>query len=146
MKIVKIMSAPRLSGILLSGVLLSGTAFAHGDYDRGQRVEIASPQNYAVVSSPVPVNFKAYGVKIAPAGVDKHNAGHFHLAMDQVIDPTIDEPMQPSAQHLLFTAGEMDTVLALTPGRHILQLVVADEEHAPFENLVSPIITIEVKP
>lgn len=141
MKRTKIVVPP-----FLTGMLMSGAVFAHGDYDSGQRIEIASPQNSAVVTSPVKVEFKAHGVKIAPAGVDKHNAGHFHLSIDQKIDPTVDEPMQPSENHLLFTAGEMGTLLDLTPGKHTLQLVVADEEHAPFENLISPLIIIEVKP
>ncbi len=130
---------------LLVGALFSGALHAHGDYDRGQRVAIASPQNGAVVTSPVSVRFMANGVKIAPAGVDKHNAGHFHLMVDVDADTQLDEPMQPSDQHRIFGAGEMGTTLNLAPGKHTLQLIVADEEHTHFENLVSPKVTIFVQ-
>ncbi len=127
------------------GLLFGSAVFAHGDYDKGQNIEIVSPQQGAVVRSPVTVTFQAKGVKIKPAGVDKHDSGHFHLLIDQAVDATVDEPMQPSRKHLRLIEGEMKTVLELNPGRHTLQLVVADEEHTPFENLVSPMVTIQVK-
>lgn len=130
--------------LLMVGVLFSGSLHAHGDYDRGERVAIVSPQNGAVISSPVQVRLMAYGVKIAPAGVDKHNAGHFHLMVDVDADSHLDEPMQEDEQHIRLSNGETEIILELPAGKHTLQAVVADEEHTHFENLVSPKITFTV--
>lgn len=131
--------------LLTVSILWSGMVSAHGDYDRGQRIAIVAPHNNAVVSSPVTVKFQAHGVKIAPAGVDKHNAGHFHLMVDVDANPTLDEPMQESDQHIRISSGEMEITLELSLGKHTLQAVVADEEHTHFENLVSPKVTLFVE-
>ena len=130
---------------MMVGLLMSGGAIAHGSYDRGERVTIASPQNRAVGESPFKVLFSASEVRIAPAGVDKHSAGHFHLMVDVDADPALDEPMQQTDQHMIFSAGERETLLDLPPGEHTLQLIVADEEHTHFEKLISEKITIDVK-
>ena len=53
--------------------------------------------------------------------------------------------MMESDKHLRFSAGERETTLELSPGEHTLQLIVADEEHTHFENLVSKKITVYVK-
>lgn len=140
MKYGKIVVTP-----MMIATLVSGSVFAHGNYERGERVTITSPQNRAVVESPFKVLFSASEVKIAPAGVDRHNAGHFHLMVDVDADPELDEPMQQTDQHLIFAAGEREAMLDLSPGEHTLQLIVADEEHTHFESLVSEKITVYVK-
>ncbi len=130
---------------MMIAALVSGNVYAHGNYERGERVTISAPQNGAVVESPFRVLFSAQGVRIAPAGVDRHSAGHFHLMVDVDADPDLDEPMQPTGQHRIFAAGERETTLDLPPGEHTLQLIVADEEHTHFENLLSEKITVYVK-
>jgi len=113
---------------MMVGLLMSGAAVAHGNYDRGELVTISSPQDRAVVESPFKVIFLAPEVKIAPAGVDKHNSGHFHLMVDVDAVLDLDEPMQQTNQHLIFAAGERGTILDLSPGEHTLQLIVARSE------------------
>ncbi len=131
--------------LLLSGLLVTAPLHAHGDYDQGQYISIISPLHGAVVTNPVRVRLQASGVKIAPAGVDKHRSGHFHLMVDVDADPQLDEPMQENDQHIRLSNGEMEVTLMLAPGRHTLQVILADEEHTHFENMLSSKITILVE-
>jgi hypothetical protein len=131
--------------LIMMGSLFSGLLFAHGDYEEGEKVTISNLKNNAVVTSPVRVLFSAPKLKITAAGVDKHNAGHFHLMVDVDADRQLDEPMQESKNHIRLSNGEQETVLELSLGKHTLQLIVADEEHTHFENLISPKITIYVE-
>jgi len=54
-------------------------------------------------------------------------------------------PVAHRANHLDFGAGETETRLELPPGKHILQQVLGDAKHYPFNPpLVSKKITITV--
>jgi hypothetical protein len=49
-------------------------------------------------------------------------------------------------QHLHFGKGQTETVLELPPGRHTLQLVLADADHVPHDPpIMSKKITITVR-
>jgi Domain of unknown function (DUF4399) len=85
------------------------------------------------------------GILIAPAGVNKHKAGHYHLLVDVKKVINLDEPIPRDKHHLHFDKGETETTLNLSPGKHTLVLVVGDEEHVPFEELVSKKITLFIK-
>jgi len=106
---------------------------------------IISPRDGEVVTSPVTVRFGLKGMGVAPAGVDKPDTGHHHLIVDAPTPP-LDLPLPKDAQHIHFGGGETETTLALAPGRHELQLVLADRNHVPHDPpLVSERITITVK-
>lgn len=109
------------------------------------RLYFISPSDGAVVTSPVTVRFGLAGMGVAPAGVDKPDTGHHHLIVDAPTPP-LDRPLPKDAQHIHFGGGQTETNLELAPGKHELQLVLADANHVPHDPpLVSSRITITVK-
>jgi len=106
---------------------------------------IISPQNGDTVSSPVTVRFGLTGMEVAPAGTATPNTGHHHLIIDSPV-PAFDAPLPKDDRHLHFGAGQTEASVALMPGKHRLQLVLADKDHVPHDPpLVSDPITITVK-
>ena len=109
------------------------------------KLYIISPANGETVSSPVTVRFGLSGMGVAPAGVATPNTGHHHLIIDSPVPP-FDAPLPKDDRHLHFGAGQTETSVALTPGKHTLQLVLADKDHVPHDPpLVSDAIKITVK-
>jgi Domain of unknown function (DUF4399) len=109
------------------------------------KLYIISPQNGETVASPVTVRFGLVGMGVAPAGVASPNTGHHHLIVDAPVPP-FDAPLPKDDKHFHFGAGQTETSVALAPGKHTLQLVLADKDHVPHEPpLVSEPITITVK-
>jgi Domain of unknown function (DUF4399) len=85
---------------------------------------------------------------VAPAGVEKPNVGHHHLLVDTTLKPEdLTRPLPVDEHHLHFGKGQTETTVTLPPGKHTLQLVLADWSHVPFNPSVqSAVITINVKP
>jgi len=109
------------------------------------KLYIISPQNGETVASPVTVRFGLTGMGVAPAGVASPNTGHHHLIIDSPV-PAFDAPLPKDDKHLHFGAGQTETSVALAPGKHTLQLVLADKDHVPLDPpLLSDAITITVK-
>ena len=109
------------------------------------KLYIISPQSGETVSSPVTVRFGLTGMGVAPAGVASPNTGHHHLVIDAPVPP-FDAPLPKDDNHVHFGGGQTETSVALPPGKHTLQLVLADKDHVPHEPpLVSEPITITVK-
>jgi hypothetical protein len=111
----------------------------------GAMVYIISPKDGATVKGPVKVQFGLSGAGIAPAGTQIDGTGHHHLLID---DPQVDltVPMPATDQIKHFGKGQTETTLTLKPGKHTLQLVLADWKHQPFNPSVSSTkITITVK-
>jgi peptidoglycan hydrolase-like protein with peptidoglycan-binding domain len=67
---------------------------------------------------------------VAPAGVERENAGHHHLIVDAPTPP-LDRPIPNDFNHLHFGAGQSEAEVSLTPGRHTLQLILGDKDHIP---------------
>lgn len=112
----------------------------------GAEVFITSPQDGAVLTSPVTVQFGLKGMGIAPAGIEKANTGHHHLLINVDTLPAAGMPITADAQHLHFGGGQTQTELQLAPGTYTLQLDLGDHNHVPFEPaVVSKKITITVK-
>jgi hypothetical protein len=130
--------------ILLFFTSVTHNVLAHG-VSEGASAFIISPKDKAIVTSPVTIKFGVTGILIAPAGINKHKAGHFHLLLDIDKALDLDEPIPISTHYLHFNHGELETTLELSPGKHSLQIVVGDEEHEPFEELLSKKIIIHVK-
>jgi len=136
--------------LLVLGVcLVTATAFAA---DRmaapaGAEVYFIAPQNGAKVHSPVTIKFGLKGMGIAPAGIKFDNTGHHHLLVDtDVSELKLDAPMPATDKIVHFGKGQTETTLALTPGKHTLQLVFADYLHQSFDPpLTSKKITITVE-
>jgi hypothetical protein len=113
----------------------------------GAEVYIISPKNGAIVHNPILVQFGLKGMGVAPAGVKYDNTGHHHLLIDT--DPPADPatPLPATDKIVHFGKGQTETTLTLSPGKHTLQLLLADASHIPHSPpVVSKKITITVKP
>jgi len=106
---------------------------------------IISPKDGAKVSSPVTVQFGLKGMGIAPAGVKIENTGHHHLLIDTEAPADLSQPLPASEKVVHFGKGQTETSLQLVPGKHTLQLLLADSTHVPHNPAVlSKKITITV--
>lgn len=84
---------------------------------------------------------------VAPAGIAKDGTGHHHLLVDVDDLPPLDEPIPNDRNHRHFGGGQTEARIEdLAPGKHTLQLMLADENHVPFDPpVMSPKITITVR-
>jgi hypothetical protein len=82
---------------------------------------------------------------VAPAGVASPATGHHHLLVDAPLPP-LDAPLPKDEHHVHFGGGQTEASVTLTPGKHTLQLVLADKDHVPHDPpLVSEKVEITVK-
>ncbi len=143
------LSAPAL---LASG-LLPGPALAQGTPSpAGARVYFINIKDGDTVGSPFLVQFGTAGMGIAPAnhdGGDAHrNTGHHHLLIDTpaLQGDALRAGIPADDNHRHFGGGQTEAMITLTPGRHTLQLVMADWSHVPHNPAVmSERITITVR-
>ena len=84
----------------------------------------------ATIAPTTTIHFGLTGMGVAPAGVSKPNSGHFHLLIDAE-QPALDAPIPNDENHLHFGAGQTETTVTLTPGKHTLQLLMGDANHVP---------------
>ncbi|MGB0956638.1 MAG: DUF4399 domain-containing protein [Panacagrimonas sp.] len=111
----------------------------------GAKVYIIEPKAGATVSSPVKIVFGLHGMGVAPAGVQNDNTGHHHLLID---DPQVNlsQPLPASEQVVHFGGGQTQTEVELSPGKHKIQLILADWKHQSFNPpLMSQKISITVE-
>ncbi|MFZ0256505.1 MAG: DUF4399 domain-containing protein [Gammaproteobacteria bacterium] len=96
-------------------------------------------------NKPFRVWFGLRHMGVAPAGVKHANTGHHHLLIDTDLPP-LDEEIPSDRNHLHFGGGETETLLELPPGKHTLQLLLADDNHRPHKPAVySKKITVYAK-
>ena len=113
----------------------------------GAMIYVITPKDGDVVTSPVTIRFGLKGMGIAPAGTRFDRTGHHHLLVDVDELPDFTKPLPADANHLHFGGGQTEHDLILPPGKHTLQLILADRVHVPHEPpLVSERITFEVAP
>ncbi len=111
----------------------------------GAQVYFISPKPGEVFSGEVTVRFGLKGMGVAPAGTVVENTGHHHLIIDSPLPP-LDRPVPLDDKHVHFGKGQTETTVKLAPGKHTLQLLLADANHIPHEPaVVSEKITITVK-
>ncbi len=97
-----------------------------------------------VPTGPVLVRFRLAGYGIAPAGVAMAQTGHFHVLID-VEPPAVGTAVPADSQHIHLGGGQIETVLGLSPGTHVLRALLADAEHRVIsEELVSAPVTVRV--
>ena len=107
---------------------------------------IISPQDGAKVKSPVTVVFGLKGMGIAPAGIKFDNTGHHHLLVDIEVPADLSKPLPADEHNLHFGKGQTEASVPLAPGKHTLQLLLADWKHQPHNPAVmSQKITVTVK-
>lgn len=124
---------------------LSLPAFAQSPAPAGAKVFFIAPANGAEITGPVAVKMGIEGMEISPAGVERPNSGHHHILIDTPLkDPK--SPLPADDNHRHFGKGQTEATLELKPGKHTLQLVLGDHNHAPHSPpVVSEVITITVK-
>jgi hypothetical protein len=112
----------------------------------GAMAYIIEPADGARVTNPVRVVFGLKGIGVAPAGVDRNDAGHHHLLIDTAMPANLALPLPNDEQHRHFGGGQTEVELTLAPGRHTLQMVLGDHLHIPHDPpIASSIVTIEVQ-
>ncbi|MDP3859247.1 MAG: DUF4399 domain-containing protein [Stagnimonas sp.] len=97
------------------------------------------------LKSPVLIQFGLKGMGVSAAGVQAENTGHFHVLIDNpTVDLTLALPATEQIKH--YGGGQTETELVLKPGKHTLQLLLADWKHQPHNPaLLSDKISITVK-
>ncbi len=131
---------------LIAGAALSQDAqMPRTPAPAGANAYIISPSDGQRVTSPVTVRFGLQGIGVAPAGVQNPNTGHHHLLIDVDEMPSMSMPL-PATEHIVhFGGGQTEATIALSPGKHTLQLVLGDYLHIPHSPPVrSEQITITV--
>jgi len=119
----------------------SGIVFA-----AAPRVYIESPENGALVQSPVEIIFALDGMELAPAGTYATDTGHHHLIIDNEL-PDLEMPIPSDKNHLHFGKAQDRVLLDLEPGLHTLQLLLGDGSHIPHQPpLISEKIEIRIIP
>ncbi len=136
---------------LIIAVLMLGVSFAVAQErtpsPAGAEVYLISPKDGARVHAPVLVQFGLKGMGIAPAGVKFENSGHHHLLIDTDPPADLSAPLPATDKIVHFGKGQTETTLNLAPGKHTLQLLLADQSHIPHSPpLLSQKITITVLP
>ena len=112
----------------------------------GAEVYILSPKDGAKVKGPVTVVFGLKGMGIAPAGIKFDNTGHHHLLIDTSAPADMSKPLPADERNVHFGKGQTETTLTLPPGKHTLQLLLADSLHTPHDPVViSKVVTITVE-
>ena len=112
---------------------------------QGAEVYIISPKSGATVHNPVLVQFGLKGMGVAPAGVKFDGTGHHHLLIDTDAPADLAAPLPATDKIVHFGKGQTETTVTLTPGKHTLQLLLADQNHVPHQPPVtSKKITITV--
>lgn len=112
----------------------------------GAQVYLIAPKNGDTLSGPVRVQFGLKGMGIAPAGIEMDGTGHHHLVVDKDAPPLNTYLPTDDPQVMHFGKGQTETELKLAPGKHTLQLILADKDHKPHAPpVVSERITITVK-
>ena len=110
------------------------------------RVYIESPENGALVQSPVEIVFALDGMELAPAGIYATNTGHHHLIIDNEL-PDLGMPIPSDNNHLHFGKAQDRVLLNLEPVLHTLQLLLGDGSHIPHQPpLISEKIEIRIIP
>lgn len=131
---------------VLAGTLLAGSAATAqpSTMPPDAKVYIVWPSDGQVIKGGFWVRMGLSGAGIAPAGVEKANTGHHHLIIDADLPP-LDQPIPNDHNHLHFGLGQTEARIDLPPGKHTLQLLLADANHVPHQPpLYSKRITITV--
>ncbi len=111
----------------------------------GAKVFFVEPKDGAEVTSPVLVKFGVEGMELAPAGTEKTHSGHHHVLINTKL-ADVNSPIPADDNHKHFGKAQTEAPIELKPGKHTLQLILADHNHIPHDPVVqSDVISITVK-
>jgi hypothetical protein len=142
------MNTRKLVSWVCGGALALGSllAMAREPSPAGAEVYIVSPKDGAKIKGQVTVVFGLKGMGIAPAGIKFDNTGHHHLLIDTEAPADLSAPLAANEHNVHFGKGQTETTLTLPPGKHTLQLILADSLHTPHDPaVISKKITIVVQ-
>ena len=133
---------------LLAALTISGDASAQGGgrtpSPPGAAAYFVGIKDGDTLPTKPTIHFGLRGMGLAPAGVERDNAGHHHLIVDAPTPP-FDKPIPNDFNHLHFGAGQSEAEVTLTPGKHTLQLLLGDKDHIPHHPpVMSERITVTV--
>lgn len=135
--------------VVCGGMALSGAALAQQRTPStpGAKVFFVNLKDGDTVTSPFKVEFGISGMTLAKAGTHDPGTGHHHLLVDTTIKADdLGYAIPADAQHIHFGQAQTETTLTLPPGKHTLQLMLADGNHIPFDPpVMSSVITVTVK-
>lgn len=123
-----LLRAAVLSTVAASTPALAGKTSSPND----TLLYIIWPHNGDRVRGPFWCRFGLRNMGVTHAGDATPNLGHHHLLLDVDEPLDIEQPIPSDKNHLHFGAGQTETRLDLSPGRHTLQLVLGDAEHLAF--------------
>jgi hypothetical protein len=134
------------AAVLQSLPVLARTPAARTPAPENAQVYFIWPSDGMAVNQAFWVRMGLRNMGVAPKGTDIANTGHHHLLIDTELPEHMNEPVPSDRSHLHFGAGETEARIELPPGRHTLQLLLADKDHIPHEPPVySKKITVTVK-
>ena len=128
----------------LAGVFAQERARQRSPAPATARLSFVGLADKAQVPAKLTVRFAISGMEVVPAGHAARHAGHHHLLIDTELPP-LDQPIPSDFNHIHFGGGQTEAEIALTPGKHTLQLLFADHNHVPHDPpIMSERITVEV--
>lgn len=144
---------------LVPALLIASTAVAQDAphkrqaSPKGAKVYIVTPKDGKTVKKKFKVVFGLSGMGVSPAGITAQgvpipDTGHHHLLVDVDKLPDMTKPLSAEMPDKIkhFGKGQTETMLELAPGKHTLQLILADYAHVPHNKpVISKKITITVK-
>lgn len=131
--------------MILCAGFTAGAIFATTGAGAAPKAYFITPIDGAVVSSPVKVVFGLSGMGVAPAGVNKDKTGHHHLLINTGL-PNLKTSIPKDDKHVHFGDGQTEAEVTLPPGKHTLQILLADFAHVPHNPpVMSERITITVR-
>ena len=97
------------------------------------RIQIVAPSPNQETGPDVTVQVKLIGAKEVPqvSGPIKPDEGHIHVSLDGVV--------------VAMAYGDSQTLRALTPGQHSVQVDFVAVDHLPFKNRVTAAVLFTVK-
>jgi len=137
-----------LSVFALTVGVAATAAIAGTPSPAGARVYFIGLKDGDTVKSPLTLRFGLSGMGIAPAGIVMDNTGHHHLFIDTPLPADGSQPVPAvDGKVIHFGKGQTETTITLTPGKHTLQLELADATHVPHSPAVaSGVVTVNVAP
>jgi hypothetical protein len=139
-----------LAAVCSAGLALAPSAWAaeRTPSPAGARAYFVGLKDGDVVKSPLTLHFGLSGMGVAPAGIVMENTGHHHLFIDT---PLPADPSQPvpalEGKVIHYGKGQTEATITLAPGKHTLQLELADARHIAHDPTVaSEVVSITVLP
>ena len=97
------------------------------------KVYFITPSNGQRLPKTFKVSFGLAHMGIAPAGIDMQHTGHHHLLINVDKLPSLTQPLPASENIIHFGKGQTEALITLPPGKHQLQLLLANYLHIPHD-------------